>query len=335
MADAPLNIGDLSVTQDYLHEYGGPTFRAMIKPWLDGLGGAIQFEPESLRVVPGRNVDSPMLVTAGALGRTDLTSEATVYSTYTGSKGNRAPVVSRSLANPIEWREDAIRGTLLTPEQFAAKLTEDLAKQAARAVKVAWYNACLGAVSAVSTGQAHLSTLAGTATYPYIITAQSYLYDRRNEIAVCVIHPLVFASLEKDLLTGSNYHVFNVGDLIVYEGIGKFGKMRVIVDADAPVVVKSGSDYYYYTLMLCTGAGRVWMAPRTPLMTFVETPLDKGVRAFKAQVEVHAAVGVPGMDYNTTANPTEATLRTSGSWSEGFSFDHRDVGAVILRTING
>jgi hypothetical protein len=278
-----------------------------------------------------------MLVTAGALARTSLANESGVDSVYTGSKQNRAPVVSSSLAHPIEWREDAIRGTMLSAEEFAAKLSGDLAKQAVRAIKVSAYQACVGAAAACSTGSAHETDLASTATYPYVITSQAKLFDRRNDLRVCVIHPLVFANLEKDLLTGSNYHVFNVGDAIVYEGVGKFGAMRVVVDADAPVILKSGNDYYYYTLMLCEKAVRVHMAPNTPLMTFVETPLDKGVRAYKAQVEVHAAVGVPGMDFSDSdaANPADTELAESASWSEGFSFDHRDVGVITLRTING
>jgi hypothetical protein len=340
MANDFLVKSDVSAVQDLLNIHAGPTFRAVLSGWSDL--GAVKFMPANPRVVPGQKLENPLIPTVGALGATNLTTNTAVdYVQAPGSQRGRGPVVGRALMSsttnaPIAWRADAIRAMLLSNPEYMAKIGEDMGKQAARAVKISVYKALIGAEGAMSTYH-HRKVSTRAAVYTDVIDAQKTLYNRRNDLVLGIFHPVQFASLEKDLLTSSNMHVFNVGDTIVYEGLGKFGRMRVMVDPDVPTTTVTSTADDYFGLMLCEGAVHVTPAVQSPEVTFIETPLTVGVKGYAAQVELFAAINIPGMDYSaavdgTTGNHLDATLATAGSWAEAFSFDHRDVGFCYIRS---
>jgi hypothetical protein len=341
MANDFLVKGDISAVQDLMNVTAGPMFRDVLTGWSDL--GAVKFKPAELRVVPGQKVENPIQPTVGALGATNLvTNTSCDYVQAPGSQRGRGPVISRALANgtvnqPIAWRADALRAMLVSEPEYLARLAADMGKQAARAVKIAAYKALVGAIGAQAAGIRHQKTVTTTPVYTDVIDAQKTLENRRNDLVLGIFDPIQFADLEKNLLTGSNYHVFNVGDQIVYEGLGKFGRMRCMVDPDVPALTVTTTADDYFALMLCEGAVEITAALDSPLITIIETPLTTGVKGYAAQIELHAAINIPGMDYSaavdgTTGTHLDATLATSGSWAEAYSYDHRDVGACILRS---
>ncbi len=341
MANDFLVKSDTAAVQDLLAVHAGPTFRAVLQGWADL--GAVKFNPANPRVVPGQKVENPRIATVGALGATNLTTNTSVdLRQAPSSVRGRGPVVSRALMNsttngPIAWREDAIRAMLLNEREYLAKVGEDMGKQAARAVKVAFYNCCVGAIATMAAAVRHQKATTSAAVYTDIIDAQKTIDTRRNDIILMVIHPQQLASLEKDLLTASSMHVFNVGDLVVMEGIGRFGKMRIVVDSDVPSTLISGTTYDYYGIMLCEGAAEITPAPASPLITFVETPLTVGVKGYCAQVEEHVGINLAGMDCSGAVDGTVGTfvdsdLFTSSWWTAAYSFDHRDVGIALLKS---
>jgi hypothetical protein len=340
MANDFLVKGDVDAVQDLMNVHAAPTFRDVLQGWADL--GAVKFKPAELRVVPGQKVENPIMPTVGALGATNLkTNTSCDYVQAPGSVRGRGPVISRALANgtvnqPIAWRADALRAMLITEPTYLERLGADMGKQAARAVKVAFYNACFGGVGAQAAGIRHQKTSTSAATYSEIIDAQAKLSNRRNDLVLGIFHPIQWASLEKSLLTGS-YNILQVGDTIVYEGLGKCGRMRCMVDPDVPTVTITSGTYDYVGIMLCESAGEITAAPDSPMVTVVETPLTTGVKGYAAQVELHSAINIPGLDYTASVDSTTGThidtdIATAGNWAAAYSYDHRDVGITLYRS---
>ena len=338
---------DVSAVQDLLRAHAEPNFWALLNGWDEY--GIVEHDGESDRVVPGQKIENPITATVGALGPTNL-KQRTACTPVAGpaQQRGRGPVISRALTSdtsgtanqPITWRLDAIRATLVNEPQFAERVAKDMARQAARAVKIAWYNACIGAILAQTSNVRHIKTNTTTPVYTDIMDSLTTMYERRNQIRLAIYHPNYFNYVEKDLLgaASAGYRTFEIGDMIVKESLGKWGNMLVLVDADRPRVAASGGKYTYYGLHFAMNAGRFTHAPNSPDISFIETPLTPGVRSVVAQVEVNTALNIPGMDFSgsvdsTSGTFTDAQLLDSTNWTEAYSFDHRDVGISAVTAV--
>jgi hypothetical protein len=337
MADTPLVIGNVAIDQNLLAAYARASFNTKLAEYQAGFGGALVRFPASPDVIPNNQVEFPSLDPIGAAVQLDLTNTSSVDSAAapTSNRGRGAVVSSR--VPPAEFFDAAVRGYKMRPEAIAAELGRTAGLRLAERAKNAFYAMLRGAIGAVSTSS-HTEDETGqttkTAQVTDIMDAKQTLGDAMSALRVFICHSLVWNSLEKDLVTGSNYNVETLGDLTILGGIPALSGMRIVIDDDVETAsVSGGTNYYSYLL----GAGSTWLmpAPDSPLLKLTPNG-DKGVAAWKLTGEAHVAMGVKNMDMSSNnTNPTLANLRNTSSWAEAFSHDHRDVKAAILLTQGG
>jgi hypothetical protein len=170
-----------------------------------------------------------------------------------------------------------------------------------------------------------------------IMDAKAILGDVQSALRVMVMHSKAWLSAKKDIVTGSNYNIERIGDMVVMGGIPGLEGMTVILCDDGTKVAgaSAGADAYY-TFLLGEGVVSVTPAPNSPLFTAVQS-LGKGVRSTKVSIEDHYALNLKSVAMTTDAagNPTAAELYDTTNWGEAFSHDHRDFKAVYIKTYNG
>lgn len=334
MADTGLVIGNVAVDQDLLNDYALASFNVQMAEFSGGLNGCVNFLPASDRVVPANAVDNPRLVFGMAATQLDVTNTSSVDSgARPTSKQGRGPVCSRR-TNVGEFFDHAVRGYRMTGEQIAAELGRQCGLALAQDCKKQLIGALVGATEAVTTStHTNDETALTTKTMQLtdIFDSKALLGDAASQLRVLWLHSLQLKSLESNLLTGS-YNAYNVGDMMIIDGLAAVKGMRVIVDDDIYCATVSAGNKYH-SLML--GPGACWVQPGAGgVIVTVTKNVDKGALAYKVASETHFAVGVTGMDYDMNpTNPTQAQLATTGNWAEAFSYDHKDVKSVATITL--
>ena len=191
--------GDTSAVQDKLYAHAGPTFRAVISGWADL--GVIKYLPEDPRIVPSQKFELPHVAAVAELGATNFATNTAVDPVQgPSSKRSRGPVIGRALMSsttnaPYCWRADALRSMLLTQPEYFDMVGESMGKRAMQAIKVAFYNACIGAVGAMTSTVRHQKTSTSAAVYTDVIDAQKTLWNRRNDLVLGIFHPNQIASI--------------------------------------------------------------------------------------------------------------------------------------------
>lgn len=336
MADAPFVIGSVAVDQDLLNAYAGASFNVEMAAFEGGFNGAVTRLPDSPKVIPANAVNNPKLTFGMAATQLDLTNTSGVDSgARPASVQGRGPVVSRRV-NVAEFFDHAVSGYGKSADEIASELGRQAGLALAQDAKKYIYYALKGAISAATTST-HINdeTAQTTKTLQVvdIFDAKTLLGDASSQLRALVLHSKQLASVEKDLLTGT-YNIANIGDMMVIDGLAAVKGMRVIVDDDCyNTTVSAGVKYSAFLL----GPGAVWMQARPSYPKITVLPDGaKGVLSWKVLAETHYAVGVAGMDYDMNpTNPTQAHIATAANWAEAFSYDHKDLKACEIITLDG
>lgn len=341
MADDALLIGDLAVNPDKVNDYLDASYNDKWQAFQAGWAGAIETNPADDEVLPGRLFYKPELAMPAALGKLDVTNETAKDSTK-GPTGvlPYGPVCSNAPDNPIEWLSHAIRAYKKSDKELEAWIAEKFAMRVVNGRKLDVLYALRGAIGAMST-VSHVNDESSNTTKTLQLTdimdAKAILGDAQESLRVMVLHSMAWLSIKKDLVTGSNYNIERIGDMVVMGGIPGLEGMTVILCDDGTKVAgaSAGLDAYY-TFLLGEGVVSITPAPNSPLFTAV-MGLDKGARSTKVSIEDHYALNLKNVAMTTdgTGNPTAAELYDTTNWAEAFSHDHRDFKAVYIKTLNG
>lgn len=341
MADSSLLIGDLAVNPDKVNDYLEASYNDRWQEFVAGWNGAVFTLPASDEVLVGRQVANPKFAMPAALGKLDVTNESGVDSTH-GPTGVVAygPVCSNITSNPVEFFEHALGAYKKSGVEIEAWLADKFALRAINARKLDVLGALRGAIGATST-VSHVndetSNTTKTLQMTDVMDGKQILGDAQSVLRTMVMHSKAWLSLKKDLVVGSNYNVYSVGDLTILGGVpGLEGMQIILCDDGTKVAGASAAVDAYYTFLLGESVINIQPRPRSPLFTAV-VGLDKGARSTKTALEDHYALMLDGMSMTTdaTGNPTAAELYDTANWSEAFSHDHRDFRAVYIKTYNG
>ena len=340
MADAPLVSGDNAVNPDLVQDYLASEYNDQWQAFAGGWDGAIVTNPASVEIVPGQEVKAPKFSMVKAAAKLDITNVTAVDTTAApASVLPRGPVCS-NIVSPVECFDYALRASKRNQTQVEAELAREMAMRIVNARKLDVLYALLGAIGAMTTST-HVndesSNTTKTAELTDIMDTKQLLGDAQASLRVAVMHSKVWTSVKKDLVTGSNYNIERIGDLVVLGNVpGLEGLSIILCDDGTKVAGASAGADAYYSFLLGPGAVEITPAVGAPMFTSVMN-LDKGARAWKQACEDHYGLVIPGMGMTTdqTGNPTAAELYDTSNWAEAFSHDHRDVKAVYLKTLNG
>jgi len=340
MADAALVIGSLAINPDKVNDYLGWEFNDQWQAFSAGWDGCVRTKPADPAVLPGTKLYSPKFGMVKAAEKLNVTNTTAKDSTaMSGGAAIYGPVCSNVIF-PVEFFSHAIRAMKASDAEIESTLAAQIAQRLVNARKLDVLYALRGAIGSMSTST-HVndesSNTTKTAQLVDLFDTKALAGDSMGTLRVAVLHSKVWTSIKKDLVTGSNYNIERIGDMVVMGNIpGLEGLTIILCDDGTKVAGASAGLDAYYSFLLGEGAVEITPAVNSPLFTALPG-LDKGARAYKVASEDHFALVIPGMGMSTdaTGNPDATELYDTGNWTEAFSHDHRDVRAYYMKTLNG
>lgn len=340
MADASLVVGSLAINPDKVNDYLGWEFNDQWQAFAAGFDGCVVTTPADPDILPSTKIYRPTFGMVKAAEKLDVTNTTAKDSTaMSGGAAVYGPVCSNVIF-PVEFFSHSVRAMKKNDAEIEATLAAQIAQRLINARKLDVLYALRGAIGAISTST-HVndesSNTVKTATLTDLMDTKALAGDSMAALRVLVLHSKTWTEVKKDLVTGSNYNIERVGDMVVLGNVpGLEGLSIILCDDGTKVAGASAGLDAYYSFFLGEGAVKVTPAVNSPLFTAV-IGLDKGARATKVASEDHYGLVIGGMGMSTDAagNPTAAELYDTANWTEAFSHDHRDVRAYYMKTLNG
>ena len=340
MADDALLIGDLALNPAAVNDYMESTYNDQWQAFAAGWAGCIVTKPVNPDLTVGQVYYAPRMSMIKAAEKLDVTNETAKDTTRAPGGANiYGPVISNVMF-PVEWFTHALKAMKKNDAAFEATLAQMTVQRLINARKLDVLYALRGAIGALSTST-HVNDESGntvkTAALTDLMDTKQLLGDAQGSLRVAVLHSKVWLSIKKDLVTGSNYNIERIGDMVVMGNVpGLEGLSIILCDDGTKVAGASAGADAYYSFLVGEGAVEITPAANSPLFT-TEVSLGKGARSVKFACEDHYALIMPGVSMSTdgTGNPTVAELYDTANWSEAFMHDHRDFKAVYLKTLNG
>ena len=340
MSDASLVVGSLAINPDKVNDYLGWEYNDQWQAFVAGWDGCIVTLPADPAILPSTKVYRPTFGMVKAAEKLDVTNTSVKDSTaMSGGAAVYGPVCSNVIF-PVEFFSHAVRAMKASDAEIESTLAAQIAQRIVNARKLDVLYALRGAIGAMTT-VSHVNDESGntvkTGTLTDLMDTKAILGDAQGSFRVAVLHSKAWLSIKKDLVTGSNYNIERIGDMVVLGNIpGLEGLSIILCDDGTKVAGASAGLDAYYSFLLGEGAVKIAPAVNSPLFTAV-MGLDKGARSTKVASEDHFGLVISGMGMSTdaTGNPTVAELYDTSNWSEAFSHDHRDVKAVYMKTLNG
>lgn len=271
----------------------------------------------AIRLVPRRHrgdyiQESFVKEISSLISRRDTTSVGSATD-LAMTQGEEKMVKLNRTIGPVAQTLDALRKIQINQNTFSFMLGQQIAP----AVTQNMLNAGINAVEAALSGQAAVNYDAtdGTLAYADLVEGLNKFGDQAVKILAWVMHSKVANDLLKASVAGN---VSNIADVAIFRAeIGGFN--RPIIITDSSDLVTAGTTTTYSTLGLVADSTVVMQSEDQDIVSDIVTGLDNLV--VRIQGEFSYTIGLQGLTWAGSANPTDANLGTSGNWTKVASDD--------------
>ena len=276
----------------------------------------------------GQYVQQPVFKRiASLITKRDLTSFAAVDGLKLEGVNDQGVLISKKVG-PVFYTPDAEYISKASPGQISAEFGKQAGENAVSQLQTSIINAIIGALSAM-TQTAHTSTSwatdARTNLSPTVLTNALYLM---GDFSGKIKHWVMRSESERDLFTDAQGRSYaGVGNLALAgnRNTNDLGLGHSVIDNAILTVADSGFDKYI-TVGLGPVAVRVFIT--RPLFFYPEVQyVNTEVVSRHMRGDMDYIIQIPGFAYvNGTggANPTDAVLSTTSSWTPNYS-SHKEV----------
>lgn len=253
-----------------------------------------------------------------------------------GAHSDIGPIIRRARFRRIVDGAAAAEGGLAA-ENPSARIVESTAAYWANEYDQALLNVLAAAFDA--TGplySTHLYPLAVTTgakvalSFASAIEASAILGDRANDLVALVCHSQVAKDLVLEM--GARAMAVPIGGTPLYATGLYVGNARLIISDLCPVDT-TVPTYPVYTSFLLT-PGALWMTQQQELREI--TAANPAMAAFDTTQTAHVGLGITGLSFGTTVNPTNAELADPDEWSLTIdpmtAASKKSIGVVAITT---
>lgn len=169
-----------------------------------------------------------------------------------------------------------------------------------------------------------------TLNYQYLVRGLAKMGDRASRVKAWVMHSKTYYDLMEGAIADK---VTNVADVAIYQAtIGSLGRPVLVTDSPSLISAGEGVDApdVYHVLGLTDGAIRLNQSEDSSIYSEIVT--GKESLLMRLQGETAHTVGVKGFEYVGTANPDNAELGASASWS--YSMNDVKSGPGFMINVN-
>lgn len=259
-------------------------------------------------------------VSGGLINRRDTTAVTSVTSAALTMDDNKSPKLARRIG-PVEDTIDAFKKIAEDPALFSFILGQQTGPEMFQD----HLNTAILAADAAISGNANLThTAAAALDTSDLVDGISKFGDRAGRIACWVMHSTPFYALMKNQIADN---LTNLSDVIVFGG-GPATLGKPVVLTDSTDLVIPGTTTNYVTLGLVPDGVIIHESEDRTMADETVTGLEN--LTIRIQGEYSITVEIKGFDYTGGVNPTDATLGTSGNWSQTMSNRKSTAGIRIV-----
>lgn len=290
-----------------------------------GSGAPIELMNDPVFASEGEYFRMPVFKRITSLGsRRDLTSVSTVTNLELTGGDEKAVKVNKKLG-PVAYSLDAGRMTRASAEEISAEIGKQFGEYTGLMLRDSLISAIRGAVAAMTstlhTKDVWSATVRTNMTRSLVNAIKSLFGDSREKMKYCLMRSESMQDLVDEYLSAG---VTGIADVATRDGIvmQTLGLALSMCDSSVLTTADAGFDKARAIVM---GPGAVRCGFSTPLTVYppyLDTSTEQVL--VRARADVDYWIGIRGMGWNSTANPTDSTLSTSGSWSVVYS-DAREV----------
>lgn len=327
-----MTIGKASNFKVYQDEMRGGIVETLTQAsnYFNGAGNAILLSTVSRRGDFAK--ESFFKNIANIVSRRDTTSVSAATDLLLSMDETISVKLNRKIG-PVNQTYDAFAKVAMdmTPEEFSFLLGEMIGK----GMQVEMLNSGLRAARAALVQNTNLlhDAATDTLTTAHLVKGLAKFGDRASAISAWVMHSKnYFDLMEHQIGTSANGDIVS-GTVVQSATPATLNRPVIVTDSDALMVAGgSGSGAYtdYHVLGLTAGGVVVENSESERVVLDEVTGLENLV--IRMQGEYAYNLGIKGYKYDTSAgaNPTDATLGTSGSWDKAATSD-KDLAGIVIQ----
>ena len=269
---------------------------------------------------------------SGLAARRDVTSVSTVADKKIEQDEEIGVKVNRRLG-PVAQNDDAWRKIGETDEE----LSFVLGQQSGVAMAADYTNTMLLSLVACGKGNSDILTSKTSTTgitHNYLNDALSVFGDRAGRIISWVMHSKPYFQLVDQSITNK---ITDVANIAIYNGTtGTLGRPVVVSDSSSLYTDTGGSNNVrtYHILGLVQGGGIVKESEKQKAVLASVTGYENLQTRFQGEYAFNLNAAGYKYDTGAGANPNDATIGASGSWSQVVT-DFKDTFGVMLNVTFG